>query len=36
VASIYHAFGLAPETLMHDPLGRPLAISEGRVIRQLF
>jgi hypothetical protein len=36
VASIYHTFGLAPETLMHDPLGRPLAISEGRVIRQLF
>jgi hypothetical protein len=36
VASIYHAFGLAPQTLMHDPLGRPLAISEGHVIRQLF
>lgn len=36
VASIYHAFGLPPETLMHDPLGRPLAISEGRVIGQLF
>ncbi len=36
VASIYHTFGLTPDTLMHDPLGRPLAISEGRPIRQLF
>lgn len=36
VATIYHAVGLAPETLMHDPLGRPLAISEGRPVRQLF
>ncbi|MEX0978931.1 MAG: DUF1501 domain-containing protein, partial [Pirellulales bacterium] len=36
VATIYHSLGLAPHTLMHDPLGRPLAISEGRAIRQLF
>ena len=36
VATIYHSLGLAPHTLMHDPLGRPLAIAEGRVIRQLF
>jgi hypothetical protein len=36
VASIYHALGLSPQTIMHDPLGRPLAISEGQPIRQLF
>ncbi len=36
VASIYHALGLAPHTLMHDPLGRPLAITDGQVIQQLF
>jgi hypothetical protein len=36
VATIYHAFGLAPDTLMHDPLGRPLAISTGRPIEPLF
>ena len=26
----------ARETLMHDPLGRPLVICEGHVISQLF
>ncbi|MEX0677941.1 MAG: DUF1501 domain-containing protein [Pirellulales bacterium] len=36
VATIYHALGLAPHTLMHDPLGRPLVIAEGKPIRQLF
>jgi len=36
VATIYHALGLAPQTLMHDPLGRPLAICEGQPIGQLF
>ena len=36
VATIYHSLGLAPHSLMHDPQGRPLAIAEGQVIRQLF
>jgi Protein of unknown function (DUF1501) len=36
VATIYHSLGLAPQTQMRDPLGRPLAISTGRPIRQLF
>jgi uncharacterized protein (DUF1501 family) len=36
VATIYHALGLDPNTLLHDPLGRPLALSEGKPIRQLF
>jgi uncharacterized protein (DUF1501 family) len=36
VATIYHTLGLEPQTLVHDPLGRPLAISDGRPIRELF
>jgi hypothetical protein len=36
VATIYHALGLAPQTLLADPLGRPLTISDGTPIRQLF
>jgi hypothetical protein len=36
VATIYHALGLEPRQLMHDPLGRPITISDGRAIGQLF
>ena len=36
VATIYHAMGLEPRTLMYDPLGRPMTLSEGRPIAQLF
>jgi len=36
VATIYHALGLAPHTIMHDPLGRPLTICEGQPIAQLL
>jgi hypothetical protein len=36
VATIYHALGLEPHTLVDDPLGRPLAIADGRPIRELF
>ena len=36
VATIYHALGLEPRTLMFDPLNRPMVISEGKVISQLF
>ena len=37
VASIYHALGLEPEKVMVDPLfNRPMALSDGRVITQLF
>jgi hypothetical protein len=36
-ASIYHALGIDPETLLHDRLGRPLPVlPEGRVIPGLF
>jgi hypothetical protein len=36
VASIYHALGLDPESLMYDSLGRPLPLSTGRPIEGLF
>jgi hypothetical protein len=37
VATIYHALGLRPEMLMYDALlGRPMTLSEGRPIEQLF
>lgn len=36
VASIYHALGLEPRTIMYDPLGRPMTICDGRPISQLF
>jgi len=35
-ATIFHALGHDPETLVHDPLGRPLPISRGEVIAQVF
>lgn len=35
-ATIFHALGYAPDTEIHDTLGRPLAISRGQVIRQAF
>lgn len=35
-ATVLHAFGIAPETLIHDPLGRPHAMSPGRPITALF
>jgi uncharacterized protein DUF1501 len=36
VATIYHALGLEPRTLMYDPLNRPMTISDGKAISQLF
>ncbi len=35
-ATIFHALGHEPDTLIHDSLGRPLPISRGEVIRQVF
>lgn len=35
-ATIYHALGLDPATIIHDGLGRPLTISAGSAIRELF
>ncbi len=37
VATIYHALGLKPESLMYDALlGRPMTLSDGRPIEPLF
>ena len=35
-ATIFHALGYEPDTLIHDNLGRPLPLSRGEVIRQVF
>jgi hypothetical protein len=35
-ATIFHCLGYRPETEFHDALGRPVAISRGEVIRQVF
>lgn len=35
-ATIYHALGLPPETLIRDPLDRPHAVATGEVIGELF
>ncbi len=35
-ATIYHALGIAPETQLVDPLGRPHAVSLGKPIEAIF
>lgn len=35
-ATVFHCMGYPPETTMVDNLGRPLAISQGRVIEQIL
>ena len=36
-ATMYHCLGLDPQrTTIYDALDRPLPISEGRVLKQLF
>jgi hypothetical protein len=35
-ATILHAFGVDPETLINDPLGRPIRVTEGRPLTSLF
>jgi hypothetical protein len=35
-ATIFHCLGYDPGTTIHDSLGRPLALSHGQVIRQVF
>jgi hypothetical protein len=36
LATIHHAFGLAPDTEIHDREGRPHRITEGRPVTALF
>ncbi len=35
-ATIFHCLGHAPDTEVHDTLGRPLPLSRGQVIRQII
>jgi hypothetical protein len=35
-ATLFHCLGYRPDTEIHDPLGRPVPISRGEVLRQLF
>jgi hypothetical protein len=35
-ATIFHALGFRPDTEIRDSLGRPLPLSRGEVIRQIF
>ena len=35
-ATIFHTLGYRPETELRDPLGRPIVISKGEVIRQVL
>jgi hypothetical protein len=35
-ATLLHALGHEPDTLIHDNLGRPLPVSRGEVVRQVF
>lgn len=36
LATIYHAFGLSPETVIYDQQRRPHRLSEGRPLTELF
>jgi hypothetical protein len=35
-ATIFHCLGYRPHTELHDAFGRPMAISKGEVVRQVF
>jgi uncharacterized protein (DUF1501 family) len=35
-ATIYHALGIDPHTVVHDAFGRPLRVSDGRPLHELF
>lgn len=36
LATVFHCLGFPPETEMHDPFGRPLPISRGKVIEAIL
>jgi Protein of unknown function (DUF1501) len=35
-ATLYHALGIDLQTPIQDPLGRPLPLSDGRPLTELF
>ncbi|HND55295.1 MAG TPA: DUF1501 domain-containing protein, partial [Pirellulaceae bacterium] len=35
IATVFHLLGYAPDTELHDPVGRPIPVSRGNVIQQI-
>lgn len=35
-ATVLHAFGVDPESMVHDSLGRPIRVTTGQPVRALF
>ena len=36
ISTVFHCLGYSPETVVHDPLDRPIPISRGHVIREIL
>jgi hypothetical protein len=36
LATVFHCMGFSPDTMVHDPQGRPFPISQGRVVESLL
>jgi hypothetical protein len=36
LATVFHCLGYGPETMVHDPQGRPFPITQGRVVEELL
>jgi hypothetical protein len=36
LATVFHCLGYGPETMVHDPQGRPFPISHGRIVEELL
>jgi hypothetical protein len=36
IATVFHLLGFAPQTDIHDPFGRPIPVSRGRVISEIL
>ncbi len=36
ISTVFHCLGYEPETVVHDPLDRPIPISRGRVIHEIL
>ena len=36
ISTVFHCLGYGGETVVHDPLDRPITISRGRVIHEIL
>ncbi|MBC7816148.1 MAG: DUF1501 domain-containing protein, partial [Planctomycetaceae bacterium] len=36
LATVYHSLGISPDAQLHDPLGRPHHLVDGRPLTELF